>query len=107
MLTCTDAEPLLDAFVDSELAPATLLDVARHAGQCERCGGVVNELLGVRQAIAGTLDDLVAGLDLSPMWTRVDAAITRAEGQAAWRERVASAGRRVPRTAPLWGTIAA
>lgn len=107
MMTCSDAEHLLDAFVDSELPPVTLLEVARHAGQCGRCGSTVNELLGVRQAVATTLDELVAGLDLSTTWPRVEAVLTRTTAQAAWRHRLGAARRRMPRSAPVWGSLAA
>lgn len=105
---CTDVAELLEAFVDSELPPDELLRVARHAGQCARCDGVVRGLLAVRDAVVADADRLIAGVDPSRVWAGVDAAITRIDGQAEWRRR--NEARRMPsssRRMTVWGSIAA
>ena len=105
---CTDVAELLEAFVDSELPPDELLRVARHAGQCARCDGVVRDLLAVRGAVLADADRLIAGVDLSRVWAGVDTAITRIDGQAEWRRR--NEARRTPSTSrrmTVWGSIAA
>jgi anti-sigma factor RsiW len=107
-MDCTEIGGLVDAFVDSELPPPMLLEVARHAGQCARCDGLVRDLLAVRDAIVVDTDRLIEGVDLSRVWASVDTAITRIDGQAAWRRR--SEARRTPsptRRMTIWGSIAA
>lgn len=107
MLTCAEIGAMVDAFVDSELPAATLLEVARHAGQCPRCDGAVRDLLAVREAVAGHAERAVAGLDLSGVWSRIDAEIARTQARAAWRQRVEARRARLPRGLPLWGSVAA
>jgi anti-sigma factor RsiW len=105
---CTEVGELIEAFVDSELPPEELLQVARHAGQCGRCDGVVRDLLAVREAVIADTSRLIDGVDLSRVWAGVDAAITRTDGQAEWRRRgearrATFGGRRVT----IWGSMAA
>jgi anti-sigma factor RsiW len=107
MMTCADATALLEAFVDTELSQPELLEVARHAGHCERCDAAVRGILTLRQAVVADVDRLLDGVDLSGMWARVDREIRRTEGQVAWRQR--GLGRRSigPRRVALWGSVAA
>src|SRR5262245_52560197 len=107
MLTCAEAGALLDAFVDSELPAPTLLEVARHAGQCRTCDGAVRDLLAVREAVVGDVERGLEGLDLSGVWSRVDAEIARTHARAAWRQRASTRRGRIPRAVPLWGSVAA
>lgn len=106
MLTCGDAGPLLDAFVDAELDTPTLLEVARHAGQCGECDRQVRELLALRGVVVDEIDRIAGALDLSRVWPAVHAEIARGDAQAAWRTRVASR-RRFPVRLSLWGSAAA
>jgi len=105
MMSCTDVAGLLEPFVDSELTPATLLDVARHAGHCRSCEAQVADLLGVREALVTGSERAVAGLDLSGVWPHVAREMDRVDAQAAWRAR--SEGRRVSRRLVVWGSVAA
>jgi len=77
-MTCTDVEQLLGAFVDTELPPPQLLDVARHAATCMACDGAIRELTELRGAVAALLEREVRQLDLSRIWPAVDAAIDQA-----------------------------
>jgi hypothetical protein len=106
-MTCDEVGSLLDAFVDTELASATLLEVARHAGHCAGCEGAVRDLLAVREALVADVDRAVGGIDLSGVWSHVDAAISRAEGQVTWRARALTRTGRVSRRVQVWGAIAA
>src|SRR5262249_47378435 len=106
MLSCGDVGPVLDAFVDAELPTSTLLEVARHAGQCGECDRQVRELLALRGVVVDEIDRAAGALDLSRVWPAVQAEIVRADAQTAWRERVA-ARRRFPVRLSLWGSAAA
>ena len=105
MMTCADAGPRIDGFVDGELPPSVSIDVARHLGQCRRCDVTVRSLLAIRDALVDGTERAVQDVDLSGVWAQVDQTITRAGAQDAWRARVA-ARRSVPRGL-AWGTIAA
>jgi anti-sigma factor RsiW len=76
-MTCTDVEQLLGAFVDTELPPPRLLDVARHAATCSSCDGVIRELTELRASLAALLESEARQLDLSGVWPAVDAVIDR------------------------------
>jgi anti-sigma factor RsiW len=104
--TCGDAEALLDAFVDAELPSETMLEIARHAGQCERCDRAVRDLVALRAAVVADVEHGVDGLDLAPVWAQIDAVIARSDAQAAWHERAAARRRRLTGL-PLWGSVAA
>jgi len=106
MMTCGDAGTLLHAFVDAELPTPTLLEVARHAGQCTDCDRQVRDLLTLRGVVVEEIDRAVGALDLSRVWPSVEARITRDQAQATWRARVAER-RRIPVRLSLWGTAAA
>jgi anti-sigma factor RsiW len=101
-MTCTDAGARIDAFVDGELPPSTSVEVARHVGQCARCDGAVRRLLTVREALVAESERAVAGLDLSRVWSTVDAQTERLRARAAWRDRRPSHGRLTRGMA--WGT---
>jgi anti-sigma factor RsiW len=104
-MDCGDAGTRIDAFVDGELTPSISVDVARHVGQCGRCEGEVQRLLGLRDAMVAEAERAAAALDLSGVWAHVDAAISRGEAQRTWRQRVQA--RRVVPPGFAWGTIAA
>ncbi len=106
-MTCGEVGTLLDAFVDTELPSATLLEVARHAGHCAPCERAVQDLLAVREAVVADVDRATEGMDFSGVWSRVEAAIDRSEGQARWRQRSDAKRGRLPRSIPVWGSIAA
>jgi anti-sigma factor RsiW len=107
MLTCSAAAPLIDAFIDGELAPSDLLEVARHAGQCAQCEGAVRELLAVRDGIVSDSDRLVDGLDFGRVWPRVETAIARTDAQADWRRRVDARRGVASRRVTVWASVAA
>jgi anti-sigma factor RsiW len=101
-MTCADAGVRIDAFVDGELSPSTSVEVARHVGQCVRCDGAVRRLLTLREALVAESERAVAGLDLSRVWSQVDAGTERLRARTAWRDRRPSNGRISRRVA--WGT---
>jgi anti-sigma factor RsiW len=86
-MTCADAGPRIDAFIDGELSPSTSVEVARHVGQCTRCDGAVRRLLSVRDALVAETERAVSGLDLSRVWPTVEAEAARLDAQSAWRSR--------------------
>lgn len=106
-MTCGDVEPLLEAFVDTELPTSTLLEVARHAGHCDACDRRVQGHLAVRRALAEQSERATAEIDFTGLWSKVDAEITRLDGQRAWRERADAKQGRTPRRVSLWGSVAA
>jgi anti-sigma factor RsiW len=106
-MTCGEVEPLIEAFVDSELPASTLLDVARHAGQCDACDRLVQRHLTVRLALSEHAEEATAALDFDGLWAKIDAEATRIDGQRAWRERADAKRGRTPYRKTLWGSIAA
>jgi hypothetical protein len=97
-LTCEDASPLLDAFVDTELEGPALIDVARHAATCPSCDAALRDLMSLRDAIGhhGRAD--AETLDLSGLWPALEPRLDAADARRAWRRRL--------RSAPLWGGLA-
>ena len=43
-MTCDDARPLLDAYIDTELDLASSLSIERHLSECAACSGVAGNL---------------------------------------------------------------
>jgi hypothetical protein len=99
-MTCQDVAQLLDGFVDTELSPAQLLDVARHAAICANCDGTIRELTGLRESVAWLVEGEARTLDLSDVWPAVAATIP-----ASLPRR--SRGSFVPRQLPVWGAVMA
>lgn len=107
-LTCRDLDDLIDAFVDSELPPASLLDVARHAAQCSACEARIQAVTAIGHVLGTTVRHDAATLDLSGVWAaverRIDVVDTQHHRDHRWdRWRQAFAGP----TLPAWGTAAA
>jgi anti-sigma factor RsiW len=98
-MTCADAAPLLDAFVDAELPAPTLLAVARHAGACAACDAALRDLASLHDAVERSVAGPTAALDLSGVWPAVAAAAARHDAGRAWRISL--------KTVPTWGAIAA
>jgi len=103
-MNCTDVEQLLGAFVDTELPPPQLLDVARHAATCSTCDRAIRELTDLRGAVAALLEHEVRQLDLSGVWPAVDAAIGR---QAPPRTRRAVLPASTPAATRVWAALMA
>jgi len=99
-MDCQDVEQLLDGFVDTELSPPELLDVARHAATCTACDGAVRELTDLRGALTRLLEDEVRQLDLSRVWPAVAATIPASRPR---RAGIAA----LPRQLPVWGAVMA
>ena len=93
-MTCGDVETLLDAFLDSELPPPMLVAVARHAAGCGACDQTVRSLTTLREALAETVRRDAEAVDLSGLWSRVEAAIDSTQRRRRWTERM--------RGAPMW-----
>jgi len=98
-MTCADVTELLDSFVDTELAPSTLVAVARHAAGCAGCDAAVRELTAVHEAVERTMSAEADTLDLSRVWPSVAAAAARVDARRAWAARL--------RQAPVWGAMIA
>lgn len=80
MTTCAIAFEQLNAYVDGEAAPAEELEVRRHLETCKACAATVETLLGLKEAVAATVElrpvphtlrERLAGLDRRrPRWQR-------------------------------------
>ena len=90
-MTCGDVETLLDGFLDSELPPPMLVAIARHAGSCGACDQAIRSLTAVREALAETVRRDAEAVDLSGLWSRIDAAIESTQRRRRWSERLRSA----------------
>lgn len=99
-MACPDIEQLLDAFVDSELPPTQLLEVAQHAASCSACEVAIGELTALRQSVAALVEQEASRLDLSGVWPAVEASIGRRPG------RVVSLRPAAP-ALTAWGALAA
>ena len=97
-LTCEDASPLLDAFVDAELEGATLIDVARHAAACPSCDTTLRELIALHEAVGQHGRSDGESVDLSGLWPALEPELDRADARRVWRRRL--------RSAPVWGGLA-
>jgi anti-sigma factor RsiW len=93
-MTCGDVETLLDAFLDSELPPPMLVAVARHAAGCTPCDQTIRSLTTLRETLADTVRRDAETVDLSGLWSRIDAAIDTTQRRRRWTERM--------RGAPMW-----
>ncbi len=105
-MTCPEIEQLLDAFVDSELRPPQLLEVAQHAASCAACEVAIGELTAMRQSVAALVEQESSRLDLSRVWPAVEATITRVDAVRAAPARVVPLRRSAPALAAC-GALAA
>ena len=93
-MTCGDVETLLDAFLDSELPPPMLVAVARHAAGCSPCDQTIRALTTLRETLAETVRRDAEAVDLSGLWSHVDAAIDATQRRRRWTDHM--------RGAPMW-----
>ena len=89
-LTCEDAAPLLDAFVDAELEGPTLVQVARHAAACQTCDTSLRELVALQEAVGRHGRAAGESLDLSGLWPALEPQLEHIDAQRAWRRRLRS-----------------
>lgn len=88
-MTCADAEPLLDRFLDRDLEPADLVAVARHTASCPDCDRELRTLAAVGQSLATVIAAEVATVDLGAVWPAVDARIAGSQARRkAFQRRV-------------------
>jgi anti-sigma factor RsiW len=104
-MACPDVERLLDAFVDSELPPGQLLEVAQHAASCPACEVAIGELTALRQSVAALVEQEANLLDLSGVWPAVEGTIGRRPGVPA--RVLALPMRRAVPALPAWGALVA
>jgi anti-sigma factor RsiW len=98
VMTCEDASPLLDAFVDAELEGATLIAVARHAAACPSCDTTLRELIALHEALGRHGQSDGESVDLSGLWPALEPELHRTDARRMWRRRL--------RSAPVWGGLA-
>ena len=98
VMTCEDASPLLDAFVDAELDGPALIDVARHAAACSSCDASLRELIALHETVGRRGRADADALDLSGLWPALEPQLERADARRAWRRRL--------RSTPVWGGLA-
>jgi anti-sigma factor RsiW len=99
VMTCEEAAPLLDAFVDAELEGPALIDVARHAASCKACDDALQELIALHETLGrhGLAD--AGSVDLSGLWQSLEPELKKVDARRAWRRRLRS-------SSPLWGGLA-
>jgi len=97
-MTCEDAAPLLDAFVDAELEGATLIAVARHAAGCPSCDTTLRELIALHEALESHGRADAESVDLSGLWPVLEPQLDATDARRAWRRRL--------RSAQVWGGLA-
>ncbi len=102
-MTCADVDQLLDAFVDTELPPPQILDVARHAATCTACDLAIRDIAALRQSVAELVEREGQAIDLSGVWPAVEVAL---RGPAPRAARVVALRRSIP-AAPFWGALMA
>jgi len=95
---CPDVQPKLDAFVDTELSPRELVEVARHVAECVTCDASVKALMTLHDVVQETTEADVSTVDLGGIWSSVEAAMGVHDAS-----RRAGIVRRLPvRSASLW-----
>ena len=95
-MSCSDVEPHLDAFIDTELPPRELVEVARHVAQCAACDESVQRLMSLHDVVAGVTVAEAEHVDPRAVWARLEVAMGEHETRQKWRAR--------RRVAPLWVT---
>ncbi len=99
-MTCGDTEQHLDRFLDTELPPPMLLEIARHAAACPSCEEGLRQMTALHDVVARVAREDAASLDLSGLWPAIAAEVDRASSRRTW-------GRRL-RSVPVWAaTLAA
>jgi anti-sigma factor RsiW len=101
---CLDARSKLDAFVDTELPPRELVEVARHVAECVACDASVKQLMALHDAVCDVTEADASGVDLRGVWGGVEAAVDAHDASRQGRQgRQGRMLRRLPgRSAPLW-----
>lgn len=94
-MTCEDASPLLDAFVDAELDGSALIHVARHAAGCSSCDATLRELMALHDVIGRRGQADADALDLSGLWPTLEPQLAQVDARRALRRRL--------RSLPVWG----
>jgi anti-sigma factor RsiW len=97
-MRCPDAQPQLGAFVDTELSPRELVEVARHVAECVTCDASVQRLMTMHDVVQDVTGADVSAVDLRGVWAGVEAAMNAHDAR-----RRGSMIRRLPvRSVPLW-----
>src|SRR5262245_8916106 len=76
-MTCAEAEPLLDRFLDRDLEPSELVAVAQHVGECPECDRQLRELTAIGRSLATAVAAEAATVDLRAIWPQVESGIRR------------------------------
>ena len=63
-MNCAEAQPMLDAYFDSELALSDVLVIERHLSECGACSVALKNLERLREQIAGADLDFAAKADM-------------------------------------------
>jgi anti-sigma factor RsiW len=89
-MTCVEAEPLLNAFLDGELDVTGSLGVERHLASCDACRALYGNLEKLREEIAASDLDWSAGANMDAMRARILRRAGRPSTgwQNAWRNPV-------------------
>jgi len=100
---CRDAERLIDTFFDGELDGRLMREAALHVTRCRRCEGEIQDRERVHDLLKSAVDDDVAGIDLSSIWSGIEPAIDRERrGRKVLSWRLAAASARLGGV--LWGS---
>ena len=97
-MRCPEAQPKLDAFVDTELPPRELVEVARHVAECDACDASVKWLMTLHDVVLGVTETDARAVDLNGLWPGVEAALDAHDAQ----HPGATVSRLRVGSAPLW-----
>lgn len=78
-MNCRETERLLDTFFDGELEGRLMRDAALHITRCPSCEQELQEKERVRTVLGEAIQEQVDAVDLSGVWTAVQAGIDREE----------------------------
>lgn len=95
-MDCRDVEQHVDRFLDRELPAPMLLEVARHAGECQACDRTLRALAALGDTLQHVVTSEAAALDLSGVWPAVEGRIHAEELRRGWMRRM--------RRVPMWAS---
>ncbi len=103
-MTCREAERLIDTFFDGELEGRLMREAALHVTRCRRCETEIQDRELVHDLLKSSVEDEMAGIDLSAIWKGVEPAIVgggERRGRNVIAFRLAAASTRVGNV--FWG----
>ncbi|MGH7818508.1 MAG: anti-sigma factor family protein, partial [Candidatus Binatia bacterium] len=70
--TCHDFQRRFDGFLDGEIEPQAIRQLALHASHCASCARAIEDWETIRQALASEIEREVEGIDGAKLWSAIE-----------------------------------